>query len=110
MAEVRLRPAARTKTQEEVMHHAGRALRNYPDLDVVRFIIPRPLSARPWDVPDAEAVASPTLTDVCTVSRERGFVWVTPNQRVRLIARFHDGRNDDTFFGDENGWLWAVEP
>ena len=91
------------------MHYGGKALRGFPEPDVVRFVIPTHLSIRPWDIPDSTAAISSAVTDICTVSRERGFVWAAPNHRIRLLARFHDGRSNDTFFIDENGELWEVD-
>jgi hypothetical protein len=105
----KLRLAVRTKARQEVIHYAGEALRKFPGLEAVRFVIPTPRSVRPWDIPDSATAVSPAVTDICTVYRERGFVWATPNHRIRLFARFHDGRSDDTFFGDENGGLWEVD-
>jgi hypothetical protein len=101
----RLRPAARTKARLEVMEHAERAMRNFRDLDVVRFIIPEPLQCHA-PTPNFDAAPERYAPPVCTVSRERGFVVWQGSRRVRLIVRFYDARNEDVFYGDADGGLW----
>lgn len=100
-----LRPAARTKSRLEVMEHAAHAMRNFSELEVVRFIIPEPVQwHRPLD--DYDLAPKEWTSPVCSMGRERGFVVWTGGQRVRLVVRFHDARNDDVFYEDETGGLW----
>jgi hypothetical protein len=101
----RLRPAARTKAREEVMEHAACALRNFRELEVVRFVIPEPWQCH-TPAPNFDAAPGRYAPPVCTVSRERGFVVWQGSRRTRLLVRFYDARNEDVFYGDADGGLW----
>lgn len=100
------KPGAKTERRREVIRCAHGAQMKFPDLDVVRFCIPEPMAFKPWA--GDEEVTNLTVP-VCTASRERGYINVSPRFRLRIVARLFDARDKDTFWLDERGEVWEED-
>lgn len=99
-------PGTKTERRREVIRHAGMAMRELPHMDVVRFYIPEPMAFKPWA--GDEEVTNFTVP-ICTASRERGYINVSPGFRFRVVARLFDARDKDTFWLDEGGEVWEED-
>jgi hypothetical protein len=99
-------PGVKTERRREVIRHAGEAIHKMPGLDVVHFYIPEPLPLVSWEACEAPAKM---CTPVCTASRERGYINVSPSFRLRMVARLFDARDNDTFWLDESGGVWKED-
>ena len=97
-----------TDERREAANLAWRALRAYPDLEVVRFVLPfnlPPITAEPL------AVAPTFHINTGTATRERLHLRCdgpggAPDKH--LVARIHDPRNDDTFYVSDSGNVFEV--
>lgn len=112
MTERSFKVSAWTEDRRDVAGLAMLAIREFPHLDVVRFMRPKECAARESALsrPIAPDSSSLYLPEPCTVSRERFVVRGDLGPRTwRVTARIYDADNDDTFFVTDDGFVFVED-
>ena len=98
-----------TDERREVADLAWEALRSYPNMEVVRFVLPFP---PPLYAPEPAPVSPSFRVSAATVTRQRLRLHFNGPGSVpdrSLVARIHDPRNDDTFYVSDYGNIFEVQ-